>query len=202
MIHSIIVPGVGGSESNHWQTWLQQQLMFSSRVEQKDWQAPVLSTWVEHWVNTVKNAPDSLQIIAHSFGCLTSVAALAQHPELAYKVKKMVLVAPANPSRFSAQGFAQAGQLNFADYFRDIQLTVATDLIMSENDPWFAEQDVRALAQHWQLQPRNLGQVGHINVAAGFGPFPEIFEHLLNEQPRRSVYRTVEEQDVYLRYAI
>ena len=37
MVHSIIVPGVGGSEAKHWQSWLQQQLVSSSRVQQKHW---------------------------------------------------------------------------------------------------------------------------------------------------------------------
>jgi predicted alpha/beta hydrolase family esterase len=27
MIHTVIVPGVGGSEAQHWQSWLQQQLV-------------------------------------------------------------------------------------------------------------------------------------------------------------------------------
>ena len=34
MTHSVIVPGVG-SEHQHWQSWLQRQLVSSSRVEQK-----------------------------------------------------------------------------------------------------------------------------------------------------------------------
>lgn len=34
MIHTVIVPGVGGSEHQHWQSWLQRKLVSSSRVEQ------------------------------------------------------------------------------------------------------------------------------------------------------------------------
>ncbi|KAI0677799.1 alpha/beta hydrolase, partial [Acinetobacter pittii] len=33
-MHTVIVPGVGGSEQQHWQSWLQRQLESSSRVEQ------------------------------------------------------------------------------------------------------------------------------------------------------------------------
>ncbi len=36
MIHTVIVPGVGGSEHDHWQSWLQRQLKSCSRVQQQD----------------------------------------------------------------------------------------------------------------------------------------------------------------------
>ena len=35
--------------------------------------------------------------------------------------------------------------------------------------------DALQLAQAWKLTPINLGQVGHINVASGFGPFSWTF---------------------------
>lgn len=50
MTHTVIVPGVGGSEHQHWQSWLQRQLVSSSRVEQKNWDRPVLSEWIEQFV--------------------------------------------------------------------------------------------------------------------------------------------------------
>ena len=86
MVHTVIVPGVGGSEAQHWQSWLQQQLVSSSRVQQKHWDRPVLNEWVAQFVKTVAAIKSPVQIVAHSFGCLTSVAALAEHPELRAKV--------------------------------------------------------------------------------------------------------------------
>jgi predicted alpha/beta hydrolase family esterase len=44
-------------------------------------------------------------------------------------------------------------------------------MIISENDPWLNFQDALQLAKAWKITPKNLGQVGHINVASGFGPF-------------------------------
>ncbi len=184
MIHSLIVPGVGGSDHNHWQSWLQRQLMSCSRVQQQDWNAPILSRWVENFVQTLRAAPEKVQIIAHSFGCLTSIAALAQHPELAQKVKKLILVAPANPARFAPHGFAQAQQHNYADYFKQLQIDVPTQMLISENDPWLSFQDAQHLAQHWNVPVRNLGAVGHINVDSGFTTFPEILDDLLHDQQR------------------
>ncbi|HQZ60387.1 MAG TPA: alpha/beta hydrolase, partial [Acinetobacter sp.] len=43
--------------------------------------------------------------------------------------------------------------------------------------------------QAWKLNPINLGKVGHINVAAGFGPFPEILNYMLPENNHQPVKR-------------
>ena len=86
-IHTVIVPGVGGSEYEHWQSWLQRQLRSCSRVQQTDWNMPILQEWIAQFVKTVSLHQESLQIVAHSFGCLTSIAALAEYPELAHRIK-------------------------------------------------------------------------------------------------------------------
>jgi uncharacterized protein len=187
MTHSVIVPGVGGSEYNHWQSWLQRQLASCSRVQQNDWNNPVLEQWIAQFVNTVSNIEDDLQIIAHSFGCLTTVAALAQHPELNSKVKNLVLVAPANPARFGDQGFARNSTNDYKEYFHQLSINVPTTLIISENDPWLSFSDAEELAKSWKLNPINLGKVGHINVASGFGAFPEIFNYIISDKMQKHI---------------
>ena len=189
MIHTVIVPGVGGSEAQHWQYWLQQQLVSSSRVQQKNWDRPVLSEWVAQFVKTVAAVKAPIQIVAHSFGCLTSVAALAEHPELSAKVKNLVLVAPANPARFGEAGFARHSLTDYKQYFHQLNIDVPTTLLISENDPWLGYFDALQLAQAWKLTPINLGQVGHINVASGFGPFPDILNYMLPEKKLQPVNR-------------
>lgn len=191
MIHTLIVPGVGGSGTEHWQSWLQRQLHNSSRVEQ-DWDHPILTIWVNNLAEMLLQAPESVQIVAHSFGCLTSLATLDQYPELGHKVKKLILVAPANPARFCPAGFAakvehtlqpdsekHPHQDSYYDYFFQLRPQVPTEMIMSENDPWLPFDIAQRLTQAWNIPSRNLGQVGHINVESGFGYFPEIFDHLL-----------------------
>ncbi|MEG0030635.1 RBBP9/YdeN family alpha/beta hydrolase [Acinetobacter sp.] len=187
MIHTVIVPGVGGSEHDHWQSWLQRQLKSCSRVQQQDWNKPVLHEWIEQFVKTVQAIQEPIQIVAHSFGCLTTVAALAQHPELNQKIKNLVLVAPANPARFGDAGFARDSQNDYQQYFHQLKLQVPTQMIISENDPWLNFQDALQLAKAWKIRPKNLGQVGHINVAAGFGPFPEIYDFLISENVLKNI---------------
>ena len=187
MIHTVIVPGVGGSEHDHWQSWLQRQLKSCSRVQQQDWNKPVLPEWIEQFFKTVQSIQEPIQIVAHSFGCLTTVAALAQHPELNQKIKNLVLVAPANPARFGDAGFARDSQNNYQQYFHQLKLQVPTQMIISENDPWLNFQDALQLAKAWKIRPKNLGQVGHINVASGFGPFPEIYDFLISENVLKNI---------------
>ena len=187
MIHTVIVPGVGGSEHDHWQSWLQRQLKSCSRVQQQDWNKPVLHAWVEQFVKTVQAIQEPIQIVAHSFGCLTTVAALAQHPELNQNIKNLVLVAPANPARFGDAGFARDSQNDYQQYFHQLKLQVRTQMIISENDPWLNFQDALQLAKAWKIRPKNLGQVGHINVASGFGPFPEIYDFLISENVLKNI---------------
>ena len=187
MIHTVIVPGVGGSEHDHWQSWLQRQLKSCSRVQQQDWNKPVLHEWIEQFVKTVQAIQEPIQIVAHSFGCLTTVAALAQHPELNQNIKNLVLVAPANPARFGDAGFARESQNDYQQYFHQLKLQVPTQMIISENDPWLNFQDALQLAKAWKIRPKNLGQVGHINVASGFGPFPEIYDFLISENVLKNI---------------
>ena len=187
MIHTVIVPGVGGSEHDHWQSWLQRQLKSCSRVQQQDWNKPVLHEWIGQFVKTVQSIQEPIQIVAHSFGCLTTVAALAQHPELNQKIKNLVLVAPANPARFGDAGFARESQNDYQQYFHQLKLQVPTQMIISENDPWLNFQDALQLAKAWKIRPKNLGQVGHINVASGFGPFPEIYDFLISENVLKNI---------------
>ncbi|MBJ9986873.1 alpha/beta hydrolase [Acinetobacter sp. S40] len=201
MVHTVIVPGVGGSEYQHWQSWLQRELISCSRVQQKDWNHPVLNEWVEQFQQTLSSIDQPIQVVAHSFGCLTSVAALAKYPNLRQKVKHLTLVAPANPARFGEAGFARNSLHDYADYFHQLRIDVPTQLIISENDPWLHFDDAMRLAQAWQIKPVNLGQVGHINVASGFGPFPEIFDYILEEkQPHRIV--PYSDQHSMIKYAI
>ena len=201
MMNTIIVPGVGGSDYDHWQSWLQRQLMSCSRVHQQDWNLPVLREWVANFVKTVSQTEQPVQIVAHSFGCLTTVSAINEHPELAKKIKKVILVAPANPSRFGDQGFAKDSLNDYTSYFHNIKLKLPTEMIISENDPWLNFEDAKVLAKSWNIRPINLGQVGHINVASGFGPFPEIFDYLISEnlQPYSN---KIDESKLFFKFAI
>jgi len=156
----VIAPGLHGSGHGHWQTWLHGQVAGSVRVEQDDWRTPDLDRWGDRIADTVEAlGPGPHVIAAHSFGCLATVRALLRRPALA--VAQLLLVAPADPGRFQvAPALPQA------------RLGRASCIVASDTDPWMTAAQARAWASRWGSHWINLGDAGHINVDAGFGPFP------------------------------
>ena len=52
-------------------------------------------------------------------------------------------------------------------------LGVPAMVVASRNDPWMRFTRARGLALDWEADLIDLGFAGHINVASGFGPWPE-----------------------------
>ena len=160
----LIVPGKGGSEPAHWQSWLETQVAGCRRVEQANWDNPELLPWARRVARQAQALADEYGaaplLVAHSFGCLAGAYA-ALH--LGAPVAAGLYVAPANPARFGIPRSALAwplprhGQQN--------------DLIASTNDPWMKSADAAWLAEAWGARFQLLEGAGHINVAAGFGPW-------------------------------
>jgi uncharacterized protein len=156
----VTVPGLHGSDGAHWQTWLEGQFPHALRVEQADWDTPDLAVWSAALAALLAREQGPFVLAAHSFGCLVAAHAL-QQGEVRADVVGVLLVAPASPEKF-----------RFAGAFDARRLAVPSILIGSETDPWMSLSGARELAQHLGSAFVNLGDAGHINTAAGFGPWP------------------------------
>ncbi|MFT4431783.1 RBBP9/YdeN family alpha/beta hydrolase [Caballeronia sp. 15715] len=156
----VTVPGLHGSEGAHWQTWLERQLPRSRRVEQDDWDAPQLDAWAQSVADTVTSVRGPVILAAHSFGCLAAAHAIAQGLT-GDAVAGVLFVAPASPDKFK-----------FAGEFEPRRLGVPSVLIASMTDPWIPFDQAMRLASQFGSAFVNLGDSGHINTAAGFGPWP------------------------------
>ena len=99
-------------------------------------------------------------LAAHSFGCLVAAHALQQATHAA-DVAGVLFVAPASPAKFT-----------FAGTFDARRIGVPSIMIGSDTDPWMPLADARELAQRFGSAFVNLGDAGHINTAAGYGPWP------------------------------
>ena len=156
----VIVPGLHGSGAEHWQGWLHGQIDGSVRVEQDFWSVPDIDRWADRVAETVDAlGPGPHVIAAHSFGCLAALQAAARHPGLG--IAQMLLVAPAEPTRF-----------DLANTLPQAALAMPTCLVASDNDPWMSATQAHAWARLWGSDWINLGNAGHINVDSGYGPFP------------------------------
>ena len=177
-VHVLTVPGFHGSEAGHWQTWLETTLPNARRVTGIDWEQPRLHRWANAIVQQLDSRPEPTLIVAHSFGCLASALAIATRPE---RVAGVIMVAPADPERFSVLGLREGEsseknqqEESIARYLPEQSLDVMGLLIASNNDPWMQISHAFAWSQRWQLAFHNAGAVGHINCQSGFGPWPLI----------------------------
>lgn len=160
MSNILIIPGRGGSPEGHWQTDLEETLPRTRRVEQDDWNKPDLDAWAGKIAIASKRLRRPSLAIAHSFGCLALAHAVLKYGA---RFSASFMVAPADPVRF---GFADA--LVFQD------LEHRSELLVSTTDPWLSVDKASRMATAWGSRLHVLGDVGHINVASGFGPWPEM----------------------------
>jgi predicted AAA+ superfamily ATPase len=86
-----MIPGLNGSDQNHWQTIWERKYGFS-RVEQKDWSKPVYAEWEHNLIKFIHYDEDEKShiIVAHSLGTILIVKALHKIREY---VKGIILVA-------------------------------------------------------------------------------------------------------------
>jgi uncharacterized protein len=163
----LIVPGLHNSCPDHWQTWFETVLPNTQRVEQPDWEKTCLSDWAGEVRKTLDTQEENVWIVAHSFGCLASVTAGFERPD---RILGALLVAPADPDRFNQPAVLLEETLPFPSL-----------VIFSSNDPWVQRHVAIHWATIWGSDFVEIGEAGHINVDAGYGPWPaglDFFEQL------------------------
>lgn len=159
-VRLLVIPGLNDSGPAHWQSWLQGQFSRrATRVDQDDWASADLARWSQRIEMTLARHPGSRWVAAaHSFGCLALLRHLAQGGE---GVQAALLVAPADPAKFGVAGKMPQSPL-----------AIPSVLLASETDPWMTFESAGAWARVWGSQTISLGDAGHINTEAGFGPLP------------------------------
>ncbi|GAB3819860.1 RBBP9/YdeN family alpha/beta hydrolase [Pontibacter rugosus] len=173
MKHStlILVPGLGDSGPQHWQTLWQQQYPAFKRVQQRDWDTPDREEWVEALhTQIMENKPEEVVLVAHSLACIT-VAFWAQ--KYKPKIKGALLVAPADTE---APDFP-AGCTGFAPVPLS-RLPFPSIVVSSSNDEYMTAQRAQQLAEVWGSRYVNIGMAGHINSASGYGHWSQGLELL------------------------
>jgi predicted alpha/beta hydrolase family esterase len=163
---AIIVPGLGGSEPEHWQSRFEASLPRAIRISGIDWDRPHLSVWTNSLLRAVEQQPNSV-LIAHSLGCALIAQAAMRHPHL--PVAGAMLVAPAD---IDASPAVPESLGSFAGVPQRA-LPFPSIVIASTNDPYMTPGRARIFASAWGAQLINIGACGHINVASGFGHWPE-----------------------------
>lgn len=157
-----IIPGLGNSDENHWQTHFENSGENFVRINQKSWDQPDCEDWIQNIENAISgHKPSEVVLVAHSLGC-TAVAHWAKRFPKA--IKGALLVAPSdidNPVyTFQMTGFTPIPLEKLL--FKSIVVT-------SSNDVWVSEERARFFAEAWGSEFIEIGEAGHINVAGGYG---------------------------------
>jgi len=160
----LIVPGLGGSGPDHWQTHLERALPGAARVEQDDWDSPDLQRWFDRLAAAIELRPGTV-LVAHSLGCPLVAHVAVRRPDLPVAAALLVAPADVDSGRHTpghTRGFAPIPLRPLP--FRSI-------VVASTNDPFMEFDRARELATAWGAEFIDAGASGHINVASGFGPW-------------------------------
>ena len=171
MTNYLIVPGLGNSGPEHWQTFFENSGNNFKRITQQEWDAPVCNDWVAAIDKSVSDYDAaSVILIGHSLGCTTIAHWATRYKK---KIKGALLVAPsdveAQEYTFPAKGFSPmpTEKINFK-----------TIVVASADDPWVSLERARHFADNWGSEFINIGKAGHINAASGHKEWKEGFNIL------------------------
>jgi predicted alpha/beta hydrolase family esterase len=161
----LILPGLGNSGPQHWQSLWEKEYNFI-RVEQQDWETPVCADWIEKINNEIKkhNAAEVI-LVAHSLAC-TTVAYWAQKFNI--NIKGALLVAPSDTEADTYP----PGTTGFTPVPL-IELPFKTITVISTNDYYVTVDRAEQFATAWGSKIENIGDAGHINATAGFGEWKQ-----------------------------
>lgn len=168
----VIVPGLGNSGPQHWQTLLQAELPNASRVEQMFWNLPIRWQWVHSLEQHMKKLPGPVVLVGHSAGALTIVE-WALRGGSSQNVIGALLVAPPDVEDIELElaPLWLRKLLGWAPISRN-RLPFPSVLVTSSNDPMSTETRLHALAGYWGSKIQSLGEAGHINADSGYGDWP------------------------------
>jgi predicted alpha/beta hydrolase family esterase len=167
----LLIPGLGGSGPDHWQSRWEAKIPAVRRVVQAEWEKPGLAAWRDRIVEEVARAARPVILVAHSLGVLAAVhaAPFLAKGECSGKVKGGFLVAPPSATVLAGLDALDPAFLNVPDK----PLPFSALVIASRDDPFAAFAESEALARTLGAELIDAGFSGHINSESGHGPWPE-----------------------------
>jgi uncharacterized protein len=163
----LVIPGLGGSGPDHWQTRWQARLSSARRVEQTDWEYPVQAVWGARIAEAIAEAQRPVVLVAHSLGVVSAAHVLcATDPG---RVAGAFLVAP--PEASTIEDLPEIAP-DFRPY-PGTALPCPALLVASRNDPYGTFEAAETLASQWAATLLDAGEAGHVNADSGHGPWPE-----------------------------
>ena len=180
----LIVPGLRDHVAQHWQTLLAPELPRVVAVppmgrDNLDCETRLVA--IEHAAQSVQGP---LVIVAHSGG-VVMVAHWAQHTRR--PVLGALLAAPPDFEVPMPEGYPTLAELQAGGWLPvpRTPLPFPSIVAASRNDPLADFDRVEALAHAWGSTLVDLGEVGHLNPASGYGPWPRAHAFIAQLQARQ-----------------
>jgi uncharacterized protein len=186
----LVVPGLRDAVAQHWQSLLEANLRAAGRavavvppMGREDLDCATKVAAIEREAQAVRGP---LVVVAHSAGCIM-VAHWARQTKRA--VAGALLAAPPDfdapmPPGYPTRAALQAG--GWLPVPRE-SLGFRSIVAASRNDPLARFERVAGLARAWGSRLDDLGEVGHLNPASGFGPWPQAERYIGELSTRPSV---------------
>ena len=165
----LIVPGVGGSGDEHWQTFWETAFPEFQRVQQADWDQPVYSEWAAKLSAAIERSEKPVVLVGHSLGTSLTMRWSIEHPALAKKVAGAFLVAPTDRDRFAQT--ADSPVQGFGNMMLE-KLPFPTAVVASRDDDRVSFERAQVFASAWGASFTDAGSHGHLGSAAKLGVWP------------------------------
>jgi uncharacterized protein len=167
----VVVPGLRDEVPGHWQSLLAQELERVVTLPALGRQNIDLEARVAAIESAVRAIDEPVIIVAHSGGSVAT-AHWAQRTKAkvlgALLATPPVFAGPLGPEYPALAEFEKQGWLPLPAAPLPFRSFVAA----SRNDPLGSYEQVSELARRWGAELVDLGEVGHLNPASGFGPWP------------------------------
>ena len=189
----LILPGLGGAGSDHWQAAWAQAFPGMQRVEQENWEKPVYADWSARLTEAVARAERPVVLVAHSLGTSLTMRWSFEQPAHARKVAGAFLVAPTDRDRFDASPTSPVRGWGPMILKR---LPFPSMVLASRDDDRVSFERAQEFAKAWGSTLVDVGKLGHIGSAAKlgnwsfglfcFGQFVASLEELTEQVQRRA----------------
>lgn len=163
----LIIPGFGDSGPGHWQTRWEGKLSTARRVIQPDWNRASRAQWAGAIAEAVNAAERPVVLVSHSIG-----TAAIPHAAKHFAPGKVAGGFLVGLSDWNREELLPGVVHDFAPLPRD-PLPFPSLLIASRNDPYCDFEVAADHANAWGSELVDAGEVGHLNIDSGHGPWPE-----------------------------
>jgi len=168
----LLVPGLRNHVAAHWQTLLEQRLPNATSVPRMEREKLSCAAWVAKLDESLAAIDGPVILVAHSAGVMITVHWAMRHRR---PIAGALLAAPPDFESPLPEGYPTPDVLRQNGWLPTPRerLPFPSIVAASANDPLARYERVEELAQAWGGTLVNLGNVGHLNPASGYGEWPQ-----------------------------